>query len=45
MASNFNIKPNERNIKKYAKEHFSPYSGLIIQYLFHIERNKNNTTP
>lgn len=45
MASNFNIKPNERDIKKYAIEHFSPYSGLIIQYLFHIERNKNNTTP
>ena len=39
MKDNF-IKTDKTNeIKKYSKEHFSPYSGLVIQYMFHSERN------
>ena len=43
MSKYFNVKPNEKDIKEFAIKNFSPYSGLIIQYLFNIERNKNNT--
>ena len=41
IASNCNIKNDVITIKKYAKENFKEYSGLVIQYMFHSERNKN----
>ncbi len=39
MKENFGIKESEKAIRKYAEDYFDPYAGLIIQYLFHIERN------
>lgn len=29
-----------KNIEKFAKEKYKDYSGLVIQYMFHAERNK-----
>ena len=40
MSENYNIRPNEKDIMKYAQDHFDPYSGLVIQYMFHSQRNK-----
>jgi len=39
MSENYNIKDDVKEIEKYAKEHFGNYSGLIIQYMFHSQRN------
>ena len=39
MVENFNTKNDQKDIEKYAKEHFGKYSGLIIQYMFHSQRN------
>ena len=39
MSEFFNIKEDQKIIEKYAKENFKEYSGLIIQYMFHYERN------
>ncbi len=39
MSNHFNIKEDQKEIEKYSKEHFLSYSGLIIQYMFHYERN------
>ena len=40
MSQKYNIEPNEKVIKKFALENFYPYSGLVIQYMFHTQRNK-----
>ena len=37
--NNFNVKEDQREIEKFAKEKFGKYSGLVIQYMFHYERN------
>ncbi len=39
ISSNYNIKNDQNCIEKFAKEKFGKYSGLIIQYMFHVERN------
>ena len=39
MCENYNLKEDVKEIEKYAKEHFGEYSGLIIQYMFHSQRN------
>lgn len=39
MVENYNIKNDQKEIEKYSKEHFGKYSGLIIQYMFHSQRN------
>ena len=33
---------NVRDIKNYTKEKYDKYSGLVIQYMFHYKRNKEN---
>lgn len=40
VSENFNIKDNINVISNYMKDVFGEYSGLAIQYFFHIERNK-----
>ncbi len=42
VSNNFSIKSDINAIKKYMKEEFHEYSGIAIQYFFHIERNKNS---
>ena len=39
MKENFVKSDKINEIKKYSQEHFSPYSGLVIQYMFHYKRN------
>lgn len=41
ISDNYEIKNNQKNIEKFAKEKFGKYSGLIIQYMFHSQRNIN----
>lgn len=40
VSKNFNIKDNIQDISKYMKDSFGKYSGIAIQYFYHIERNK-----
>ena len=42
VSTNFNVKDDIKVISKFMKETFGEYSGLAIQYFFHIERNKSN---
>ena len=39
ISNNYNIKNNQKEIEKFAKENFGKYSGLVIQYMFHSQRN------
>lgn len=39
ISENFNIKNDVREIQKYSEEHFKEYSGLVIQYMYHSQRN------
>lgn len=39
ICSNYNIKDDIKAIKEFAKNNFGKYSGLVIQYMFHVERN------
>ncbi|MBR4178132.1 MAG: 8-oxoguanine DNA glycosylase [Bacilli bacterium] len=39
MKENFNIKEDQKEIEKYARDNFGKYSGLVIQYMFHYNRN------
>ena len=41
VSTNFNVKDDIKVISKFMKETFGEYSGLAIQYFFHIERNKS----
>ena len=43
MSNTYNIKNDVNKIKDYAYNNFYPYTGLVIQYMFHTQRNKNNT--
>lgn len=40
MVNHYNIKDDMKYIKEYALNHYGKYSGLVIQYMFHYERNK-----
>jgi N-glycosylase/DNA lyase len=42
MVNHYNIKNDMKTIEKYAKDHFGEYSGLVIQYMFHSQRNKED---
>ena len=42
MKENFVKSDKTNEIKKYSEEHFSPYSGLVIQYMFHATRNRKD---
>lgn len=42
VSKNFNVKDDINIISKYMKDVFGEYSGLAIQYFYHIERNKKN---
>jgi len=39
VSENFDIKDNIKDISEYMKDVFGEYSGLAIQYFFHISRN------
>lgn len=39
IADNYDIKNDQKVIEKFAKEHYGKYTGLIIQYMFHSQRN------
>ncbi len=39
MVENYNIRDDVKEIEKFSKEHFDIYSGLVIQYMFHSQRN------
>ena len=39
MVTNYNLKDDIKVIKEYAYNHFHPYEGLVIQYMFHSNRN------
>ena len=40
ISDNYDIKNDQKSIEKFAKDNFSEYSGLVIQYMFHSKRNK-----
>ena len=42
MSENYNIKSDTKEIEKYADNHFGKYSGLVIQYMFHSQRNRED---
>ncbi len=39
ISTNYNIKNDQKSIMEFAKKNFKDYSGLVIQYMFHVERN------
>jgi N-glycosylase/DNA lyase len=39
ISTNYNIKNDQKSIEKFARDSFGEYSGLVIQYMFHVERN------
>ena len=39
ISSNYNIKNDIKEIEKFAYDNFGEYSGLVIQYMFHNQRN------
>ena len=39
VSENFDVKDNIKDISNYMKDVFGEYSGLAIQYFFHIGRN------
>ena len=41
MTKNYNLKNDIKLIKEYSYNHYHPYEGLVIQYMFHKERNVN----
>ena len=44
ISSHYNIKNDINSISKYIKSQYNQYSGLVIQYFYHIERNKKDWT-
>ena len=40
MSDTYNIKDDINEIRKFAYNNFYPYTGLVIQYMFHSKRNK-----
>ncbi len=41
MKDEYNI-TNIKDIKRFTKDKYKEYSGLVIQYMFHYKRNKEN---
>jgi len=41
ISENFDIKDDQKSIEKFARDTFKDYSGLVIQYMFHSQRNIN----
>lgn len=41
ISDNYNIKNSQKEIEKFTKDKFNEYSGLVIQYMFHSQRNIN----
>ena len=39
MKENYDVMDNIKEIKEYAFNNFHPYEGLVIQYMFHSNRN------
>lgn len=39
ISENYDIKNDQKTIEKFTKEKYGKYSGLIIQYMFHSQRN------
>lgn len=39
ISDNYNIKNDQKTIEKFTKEKFGKYTGLVIQYMFHSQRN------
>ena len=39
MHDNYNLKEDQKVIEKYINEKYKEYSGLVIQYMFHYNRN------
>lgn len=39
ISENYNIKNDMKSIQTYMFSKYSPYTGLIIQYMFHSKRN------
>ena len=39
ISENYDIKNDQKTIEKFAKEKYGEYTGLIIQYMFHSQRN------
>lgn len=39
ISDNYSIKNDQKEIEKFAKERFGKYTGLVIQYMFHSQRN------
>ena len=42
MSSTYNIDPDIKKIEKFAHEKYGEYSGLVIQYMFHSQRNNKD---
>lgn len=40
MSETYSIKDDINEIRKFAYNNFYPYTGLVIQYMFHSKRNK-----
>ena len=39
ISENYNIKDDINEISKFSEKSFGEYSGLVIQYMFHVQRN------
>lgn len=39
MVSHYDVVDNQKEIEKFTKNKFREYSGLVIQYMFHSQRN------
>ncbi len=39
ISENYKIKNDQKTIEKFTKEKYGKYAGLIIQYMFHSQRN------
>ena len=39
ISDNYDIKNDQKTIEKFTKERYGRYAGLIIQYMFHSQRN------
>ncbi len=42
VSENYDVKDNIKDISIYMRDIFQDYSGLAIQYFYHIERNKKD---
>lgn len=42
VSNNFNVKDDIKSISEYMLNTFGKYCGLVIQYFYHVERNKKH---